>query len=91
MNIFTAIKYPVDEDFRIEDLKRIPTRVLEAWWHWSFYKMYGGENRARIPPWPERIHIYLNNSTRKKVRAIMLRKLKSMLEDYDNGQHLQRN
>lgn len=83
MTIFTAIKYPIDINFRTEDLERIPTSVLWCWWGWSFDKLYGGDDRARIPAHPIRIHMYLNNSTQKKIRAIMLRKLKNMLEEWD--------
>lgn len=76
MSLFDVIKYPIDINYRVEDLQRIPEAILNNWWIGSFYKLYGGNNRARIPAEPIRISMYMKNSTRKYIREIMLRRLK---------------
>ena len=32
MSIFDVIKYPINEEFELEDLKRIPAPALVNWW-----------------------------------------------------------
>ena len=39
MSIFDVIKYPVDENFEVEDLRRIPPKALSAWWYGDIMKI----------------------------------------------------
>jgi hypothetical protein len=87
MSLFTTLRYPIDINFRIEDLNRMPSSVLALWWSYCQRHYFAASNRARIPCKPDRIHIYLINSTRKAVRILMLAKLKEDLEHYDNLRH----
>lgn len=32
MSLFDIIKYPIDIRFRLEDLERIPSNILDEWW-----------------------------------------------------------
>ena len=32
MSIFDVIKYPIGENFNLEDLRRIPTAAINKWW-----------------------------------------------------------
>ena len=31
MNAFNVLKYPVDEEFKVEDLQRLPNDMLRDW------------------------------------------------------------
>lgn len=33
MSLFDVIRYPIDINFRVEDLDRIPTKLLQSWWY----------------------------------------------------------
>jgi hypothetical protein len=32
MSLFDIIRYPIDINFRLEDLERIPCNILDEWW-----------------------------------------------------------
>lgn len=39
MSLFDVIKYPITEDFNLEDLKCIPLKALHAWWYLDIMKI----------------------------------------------------
>ncbi len=39
MTIFDTIRYPITEDFRMEDLQRIPFEIYSTWWYDDLYNI----------------------------------------------------
>lgn len=83
MSIFSVIKYPVNINFTVEHLEALPKPVLRRFWNVARTCYHHWENRARIPCEPHRISIYLNNSTPKIVRTLLLIRLHRMIQELD--------
>jgi hypothetical protein len=84
MSIFTRLRHPITIDFHIHDLENLPPSVLAVWWYRAGRQGTSAENRRRIPSEPARVHAYLNHSTSKQNRVMLLNLLKSMLDERDN-------
>lgn len=77
MSIFDVIRYPISEQFLVQDLDRIPDEILFPWWNTHILNVY-----LTVHPtykWIHRapiyrtIHTYFSNKDRITLCALNLR------------------
>ena len=75
MNAFNVLKYPVDEEFKVEDLQRLPNDMLRDWWY--------NDLRGVSNPSPTFVSAILTSST-EEYHAKALQQLRDRIKNYDS-------
>lgn len=89
MSLFDVLRYPLDINFTVEDLNRIPCSILNEWWDGliELHKLstFGGVAGMMYNPdyLVARMSFYMNVCAKDERKAYALKVLQHRLKEYD--------
>ena len=90
MSLFDVIRYPIDINFRLEDLERIPSKILTDWWSECVDirdRMIGDIYHSWMVSCGETAHhmsAFMNNISDTELREAALKALQRRLREYND-------